>query len=120
MNSCGRCARPARTRGLCETHYKAAQRAGLQRVRQPVAKAAGVKALAQSGENRRCVDCGGSPLFGGMRCLDCFQERSHRTNGVHVGGTSPSASWYKSGCRCGGCREAASEARRVERSKERA
>ena len=107
MKTCERCARPARVRGFCDTHYKAAQRAGLHRVRQPVAKAEGVKALAQAGENLRCVDCGNDPLFGGMRCLQCFQSRvksrlleAHKCK-LHEPG---STCYTKCRCHCAACR----------------
>jgi hypothetical protein len=35
-----------------------------------------VKELARQGANTRCVDCAAVPLFGGLRCLTCFQRKA--------------------------------------------
>ena len=75
-----------------------------------------VTRLAQQGTNTRCVDCQARPLFGGMRCLDCFHVRVKDKQGTHVSDQPPSYSSYQGGCRCRECRRASadySKARRV-------
>jgi len=70
------CGRSSRARGMCEMHYQRAKRAGLDGlVRQLPSKPSTLERLAQEGRNRSCRDCGGVPLFGGMRCLSCFRRR---------------------------------------------
>jgi hypothetical protein len=75
---CGQagCARAVRARGLCEMHYGRLKRAGLGELHRAAPRQPSLlERLAQEGRNRQCVDCGDLPLFGGMRCLDCFQVR---------------------------------------------
>jgi hypothetical protein len=65
--------------------------------------------LAQKGKNTRCVDCRAVPLFGGMRCLPCFQKRCSRNAGVEhlCVRHEPGASCYQiCRCRCEDCRTA--------------
>jgi hypothetical protein len=65
--------------------------------------------LARAGTNRACVDCADRPLFGGLRCLPCFQRRCSRNAGVEhlCVRHEPGASCYQiCRCRCEGCREA--------------
>jgi hypothetical protein len=40
--------------------------------------------LARAGTNRACVDCADRPLFGGLRCLPCFQRRCLQNAGEHL------------------------------------
>jgi hypothetical protein len=71
------CVRVVATRGICNMHYLRLRRSGelgsyeRAKPRQPSL----LERLAQEGRNRQCVDCGRLPLFGGMRCLDCFRVR---------------------------------------------
>ena len=62
--------------------------------------------LARTGENTHCVDCYAKPLFGGMRCLPCFQKRVKDKLVLHGCGIHPPSAWCYSdcGCRCEGCR----------------
>lgn len=71
------------------------------------------KKLAALGKNPRCVDCEVKPLFGGLRCLPCFQLRCRQNAGDHLFGEPASLATYKRGCRCRACRaESASYTRR--------
>jgi hypothetical protein len=77
MRTCERCSHEIiRARGLCNRHYIEARRYGFGPVERskPVQRSE-VEVLAQAGKNRACVECGDEPLFGGMRCLDCFRVR---------------------------------------------
>lgn len=61
---------------------------------------------ARAGENVACIDCDRSPLFGGLRCLACFQQRAKdRSNGKHgCPRHEPSVVCYNQcACRCEGC-----------------
>ena len=70
------CGRPVRARGLCEKHYMRLKRSGLGELQRAVPRQPStLERLAQEGRNGQCVDCGVPPLFGGMRCLDCFRVR---------------------------------------------
>lgn len=72
------------------------------------------KRLAQIGRNERCVTCAGEPLFGGLRCLRCFQEAALlRKGGPHVCVKhAPSLSCYNScRCRCAACRKLVNDSR---------
>jgi hypothetical protein len=70
------CERSQRARQLCDMHYTQLKRAGLSPLKKKQPKRASGRQLdAQLGQNSNCVDCGERPLFGGMRCLPCFQVR---------------------------------------------
>jgi hypothetical protein len=70
------CDRPQRARRLCEAHYAKLKRSGLGPVqRKQPEKPTGLKAMAQAGLNRSCVDCRAKPWAGGMRCWPCFKGR---------------------------------------------
>jgi len=70
------CVRASRARGLCEMHYTRLKRKGLDKSHRPEPRVPSLlERMAQEGRNRQCVDCGRVPLFGGMRCLDCFRVR---------------------------------------------
>ena len=84
-----------------------------QAIRSPVG-------LAQIGKNPACVDCDDVPLFGGMRCLTCFQSRVRANRGEHVAPNPPSAAGYSNGCRCRDCRAASAAARKEARDRQRA
>ena len=79
-----------------------------------------VKELAREGLNTQCTDCGDTPLFGGMRCLCCFQHAAtlRRSRSAPDGSTSPSGPphlcsrhvpsvvcYVKCKCRCDDCRD---------------
>jgi hypothetical protein len=76
MRTCAKCDRPPAARGMCNSHYLKAKRAGLEPVERakPLLRS-DVEELARTGENAACVDCDGIPMFGGLRCLPCFQVR---------------------------------------------
>jgi len=85
------CGSKQRSRRLCERHYQQLKRSGLGPLqRKQPARASGVQLWAQEGRNPDCVDCGDRPLFGGLRCLPCFQlrcdERSIYRARIGVGG----------------------------------
>ena len=115
------CDRPARIRGLCERHYdslrKRAKRlqagmSGEQRLT--------LRQLCNAGLNQACVDCGDAPLFGGLRCLDCFQIRcdSRKGSDEHLFTAKvPSMTTYRDGCRCAECREISARYQRHYRSR---
>jgi hypothetical protein len=70
------CVRASRARGLCEMHYTRLKRKGLDKLHRAAPRLPSIlERLAQEGRNEQCVNCGGEPLFGGMRCLDCFRLR---------------------------------------------
>jgi hypothetical protein len=111
-----RCELEARSRNLCPTHYKR-----LMRTEDPVRlrmtpderRQSDVEIRAADGVNDRCVGCGASPLFGGMRCLPCFQARCEarrQAPGGHVcRDHDPSVKCYlRCACRCAACRSAKS------------
>ncbi len=121
MRTCAKCDRRASARGLCARHYDVL-RNNTQLEAQPrlrPQKTEGVAALAQKGENRECVDCGDLPLFGGMRCLDCFQTRcDQRRNATpHEFVDPPSYGCYNRGCRCSECRRYSATVKRRARAK---
>jgi hypothetical protein len=63
---------------------------------------------AREGVNASCIDCGGNPLWGGLRCLTCFQRRAdERSNGIHgCPRHDPSSVCYNQcACRCEKCSE---------------
>lgn len=115
-----RCDLEARSRGLCPTHYKRLMRRDDPvRLRQhPAAREkSAAEARAADGVNQRCVSCGAPPLFGGMRCLPCFQARCEARReapGGHVcRHHAPSVNCYlRCACRCPGCRTAKAQDRR--------
>ena len=72
--------------------------------------------LARVGRNSRCVDCSAAPLFGGLRCLSCFQLRARVRAGEHVGSERPSLSTYAAGCRCRHCKQASADYQRARRA----
>jgi hypothetical protein len=121
MRTCAKCDRVASARGLCSRHYDIL-RNNTRLEEQPrlrPQKAEGVHALAQKGENRECVDCGDVPLFGGMRCLDCFQTRcdQRRHTTPHEFAEPPSYGCYVKGCRCSECRRFSAIVKRRARAK---
>ena len=71
-----------------------------------------VQELARQGRNIRCVECSGSPLFGGMRCLTCFkalaEKRRFKTVTPHTCGKHQPAvvCYIKCRCRCVECQTA--------------
>ena len=71
------CFREVAARQFCNMHYLRRKRAGDLGVyeRKAPRRPSVLERLAQEGRNERCVDCGDVPLFGGMRCLDCFRVR---------------------------------------------
>lgn len=112
------CDRTKRSRGLCDKHYAKVKRAGLGELRKAQPKrATGRKLDCQLGQNFNCVDCGEPPLFGGMRCLPCFQSRcsSRMLEGHHCLKHSPGVGCYAMClCRCVSCR---AEVARVQRER---
>ena len=57
-----------------------------------------VQELARAGTNRACVDCEDAPLFGGMRCLDCFRAKAEqRRRELLTGGGSEPGRYKKVG-----------------------
>jgi hypothetical protein len=104
------CDRQSRSRGMCAFHYKRAQRAGLGKlVRSKPREHTPLEIVCQQGKNPACVDCGVPPLFGGMRCLACFQRRCEANAGTdHLCVKHPpGASCYQlCRCRCEDCRAA--------------
>jgi hypothetical protein len=108
------CDRQSRSRGLCAFHYKRAQRAGLGKlVRSKPREHTPLEIVCQQGKNPACVDCGVPPLFGGMRCLDCFQRRCEavRQTVPHMFDLPSSYSTYSKGCRCRECTDHAAAAK---------
>lgn len=85
-----------------------------------VRKATGMELDAQLLQNTNCADCGHPPYAGGMRCWTCFKKRvdARAAHDDHRGDDRPSPSGYKRGCRCRGCTNASSNARK--RSRQRA
>jgi hypothetical protein len=76
MRTCELCDKPPSARGLCNKHYLAAKREGLKPAeRRKRYKPSEVEEWARAGRNPDCIDCGDRPLFGGLRCLPCFQVR---------------------------------------------
>jgi hypothetical protein len=76
MRTCDLCDKPPSARGLCNKHYLAAKREGLKPAeRRKRYKPSEVEEWARAGRNPDCIDCGDRPLFGGLRCLPCFQVR---------------------------------------------
>ena len=77
-----RCELEARTRGLCARHYKSLMRQqDPPRLRRPPKEKSLVEERAADGANTACVDCWEPPLYGGMRCLPCFQTRAAERSG---------------------------------------
>lgn len=77
-----------------------------------------MKALAQAGLNRACVDCGDLPFAGGMRCLPCFQHRvdTRLSEGHGCLEHGPSMVCYVScRCRCAACRKESARVKRESR-----
>ena len=76
MRTCELCDKPPAARGLCNKHYLAAKKEGLEPAeRRKRYKPSEVEEWARAGRNPDCIDCGDRPLFGGLRCLPCFQVR---------------------------------------------
>jgi len=117
------CDRPQRARTLCERHYAQLKRSGLGPLqRKKPSKAEGLQLWAQEGTNRECVECGEAPLFGGMRCLTCFQVRADwkRQTVPHRFPEPPSYSSYKRGCKCRECQDYCAAYTRGRRARQRA
>jgi hypothetical protein len=120
MSTCARCDRQIAARGLCNRHYLQARKHGFEGVHHagPVQRSQ-VEEMARTGSNPECVDCADVPLFGGLRCLECFQlrcdKRRHATPHKFV--DPPSYGGYVKGCRCGECRSFSAYAKRRERAK---
>jgi hypothetical protein len=72
--------------------------------------------LAQIGKNQACVVCSDKPLFGGLRCLPCFQRRCRENAGEHLFASPASTSTYQQGCRCRACRAASAAYSRQRRA----
>jgi hypothetical protein len=74
---------------------------------------------AQLMQNTNCADCGQKPYAGGIRCWSCFKKRvdSRAAHGDHEGDDRPSPAGYKRGCRCRGCTNASSNARKRQRQR---
>jgi hypothetical protein len=73
--------------------------------------------LARAGTNRACVDCADRPLFGGLRCLPCFQRRCLQNAGEHLFAEPPSPGTYGRGCRCRRCKVKSAEYQRDRRKR---
>lgn len=74
--------------------------------------------LARLGRNESCVQCGSPPLFGGLRCHDCFLSRveAKRGSSDHAFPDKPATvGTYIAGCRCWECRKASAESRKRQR-----
>jgi len=81
-----------------------------------------VEELARLGRNVACVDCGDRPLFGGMRCHECFLtrvERRRKTSDHLFPDRASTPSTYSAGCRCWDCRKVANANRTMYRRKAR-
>jgi hypothetical protein len=124
MRICAKCDRIASARGMCNQHYELERKHGdlTDQPRLRPQKAEGVHALAQKGQNEACVDCQAEPLFGGMRCLDCFQARCDRIRHAtpHQFAEPPSYGCYNRGCRCRECRMFSAKVKRRARLKHKA
>jgi hypothetical protein len=121
MRTCARCDGQIRARGLCNRHYLRARQNGFDDVEyaEPVQRTK-VEEWARAGENPACIDCGDKPLFGGLRCLDCFQvrcERRQESAPKHKFVDAPSHWGYNRGCRCRDCMDATLVVKRRNRAK---
>jgi len=123
MRTCVKCDSRATARGLCNRHYLQAKKHNFDGVHraEPTVRTK-VEEWARAGENPACVDCGDLPLFGGMRCLDCFQSRCDRRkeSEPHQYAEPPSYGCYVKGCRCRECRAASATVKRRNRLKAKA
>jgi hypothetical protein len=121
MRPCAKCDRPASARGMCNHHYQMARKLNLLEPAERMAprKTQGVALLAQKGENPECVDCQDTPLFGGMRCMDCFKARcdSKRDTIPHEFAEPATYGTYARGCRCRQCKDACATVKRRSRAK---
>lgn len=71
--TCRKCDRSLYSRGLCKPHWREAKPRGFD-----IPLPTDPKLLAQMGKNSSCVDCAAEPMFGGLRCLPCFQDRAYQ------------------------------------------
>ena len=117
------CRRSSRARGMCEWHYKRAHRAGLGKlIRAKPREHTPLELACQQGRNPTCVDCGVPPLFGGLRCLDCFQQRciEVRQTVPHMFDRPSSYITYNAGCKCRECMDHSAAAQRERRRRKAA
>lgn len=64
---------------------------------------------ARQMRNTECVRCGAEPLYGGLRCSRCLEERRQlKRAGIHVCERhEPTYNCYQQcGCRCADCSDA--------------
>jgi hypothetical protein len=120
MRTCARCDGQIRARGLCNRHYLRARQNGFDGVEyaEPVQRTK-VEEWARAGENPACIDCEDVPLFGGLRCLECFQVRCdrRRNSTPHDFIDPPSYGCYVRGCRCSECRRFSARIKQRNRAK---
>ena len=54
-----------------------------------------VQELAREGTNTQCVECNNTPLFGGVRCIRCFQARVEKRREQLLAGEGGQPGQYK-------------------------